>query len=474
MCIPQKQLPSPGHYRRGFTLTELMIAIALVLLLMVGVTKVFQLTSDTIGAGMAISSITRDQRAAQNVFERDFEGLANNHPALAIWGQQTPGYLDRAALDNDPTNAAPEIFRTDRLGMFITGDFQRQTANDGSLASSVSSQQAYVWYGHLVLPDAGGNMMFQPANTVPITPGAIITGGDFRNPGNPNNYFARQWVLGRNVMLLKQKVLPTTGTPPISVFQVSSTGIEVEQAYIDDTGANDRVGFTKTSAAGGADTTPLATRPRLQQSRYDLIGMDSVSADCFPRVATKLLAPGNWWDDFDFRFQADPFPVRPLTSAAAAKTTPQFLAGCTSFIVEFAGEYDATPGLDYDDIDPDGPGAGTLPQIRRTRWYGFPRDVNGDGNINENDVAPVGWHLGSTQAFERDDNGNAFPNKPGSYPGGTTAAPYPTLLKYVTAWTVDPATWPKLIRITYTVQDPNGRLANPQPVEMIFRVKQAS
>lgn len=45
----------PVRGRGGFTLTELMISIALVLLILVGVNLIFRTTADTISAGQALN-----------------------------------------------------------------------------------------------------------------------------------------------------------------------------------------------------------------------------------------------------------------------------------------------------------------------------------------------------------------------------------------------------------------------------------
>ena len=55
----------PNQPRRAFTLIEVMISIALVLILVLGINQVFKLTSDTVGAGQALASKARDYRAGR-------------------------------------------------------------------------------------------------------------------------------------------------------------------------------------------------------------------------------------------------------------------------------------------------------------------------------------------------------------------------------------------------------------------------
>jgi type II secretory pathway pseudopilin PulG len=59
---------------RAFTLTEVVIAIALVLLLLLGVSRVFSLTAQTIGAGNSLGQQLRNHRAIQQNLARDFLG----------------------------------------------------------------------------------------------------------------------------------------------------------------------------------------------------------------------------------------------------------------------------------------------------------------------------------------------------------------------------------------------------------------
>ncbi len=49
----------PFSHPRAFTLVELMISIALVLLLVIGINQVFSLTSKTVGAGQGVHSAAR-------------------------------------------------------------------------------------------------------------------------------------------------------------------------------------------------------------------------------------------------------------------------------------------------------------------------------------------------------------------------------------------------------------------------------
>src|SRR3954463_4404922 len=70
--------------RAAFTLVELMVAIALVLILMVGVNQVFRTTTATVASNQAVSDNTRVARAAQSVFANDFNDAVTTNDAPFI------------------------------------------------------------------------------------------------------------------------------------------------------------------------------------------------------------------------------------------------------------------------------------------------------------------------------------------------------------------------------------------------------
>jgi hypothetical protein len=209
-----------------------------------------------------------------------------------------------------------------------------------------------------------------------------------------------------------------------------------------------------------------------------------------------------------------------------AAVAPIFLQHCSQFIVEYAGDYltqdnnpynaDGSANLNYGNVgtvtnpttkvvapvngaqgdgvvdfvidptskanNPTNPGL----WIRKIRWYGFPRDTNGDGAIDlQDDVVPL-----------RDVLQAAVPNGAGQAPTAATAmAPWEafndlaipsggnyvgytnTDAQYLCSWgseTVYPLAsgtsngLPRMLRITLALDDPNGRLAAPQIYEYVI------
>jgi hypothetical protein len=263
--------------------------------------------------------------------------------------------------------------------------------------------------------------LYQPANTQPIVPGSGTSAT------NPNNYYATQWILAREAILLR-----LIDQPP-STADIRDRA-NTAQAFIDRPAipvAPVTTGLLQPLEYGSQSNVPVANRYKLEESRFDLAG---TSIDEYrdrletwiQRSAPVSPMPGsdpNWWYDLfcatDRRFHANPFVARPLTAARFAQQAPIFLQGCTQFIVEYAGDFVAqepatlangaanpkygqvtnvytnTPnGTDgqidflvlWDDtnnnglIDP-----AEQPSVRRQiRWYGLPRDTNNDNSIPVN------------------------------------------------------------------------------------------
>jgi hypothetical protein len=172
----------------------------------------------------------------------------------------------------------------------------------------------------------------------------------------------------------------------------------------------------------------------IEDSRYDCAVGDFAT---FKRILLKSIQRGNdynlvnspynwrWWESLCYRFRANPTITSPLTPDGVAQQQPIFLRHCTQFIVEFAGDflkqsndqYIATGAINpnygdvadvyFDTLDPH-PTDGIIDYYvdksadparndptkwtRRIRWYGFPRDTNGDGHI-------FGYSLTSPAAY---------------------------------------------------------------------------
>jgi prepilin-type N-terminal cleavage/methylation domain-containing protein len=477
----------PPRRRAGFTLLEVMISLALVVILVLGINEVFSLSSQTVGVGQTLSGIQRDNRAAQFVFYSDLRSaVLKDPPCFIIRSERLSAFRNRPDRDADHDNKAltidlnkdgiegnapgevipPAIYnsrshRLDRLGFFARDLFHRQTGNDATLVSNMSGSEAWIVYGHLKQPD----------NT---DPNAGAYNSNFKLPGeldpirNPNNYFATQWILGRTVMVLRNSI---------------------DGAIIDNPYSNQKQQFIKRSSSGDINLTPLsensqaADGQRIQWSRYDLadtsIDQMRTLVGNFPNDVN---SSSNFWDILlGFRYQGNTLPLKPLTSAGAAQTVPCFLPHCTQFIVEYAGDYitqDPVYGtsIPIQDTNPNAPfpytqrGDGTIDfvvdnNVRKVRWYGMPRDINNDGVIDSSDVVPLRdlMPAGRATSFEK-----VVPVSRPNY-AATGNAGMQDNERYVVAWdTSNSDNMPKMIRITFTLDDPNGRISEGQTFEYII------
>jgi prepilin-type N-terminal cleavage/methylation domain-containing protein len=567
--------------KSAFTLVELMISIALVVILMLGITKVFTLTAQTAGATNQLSASLRDSRAAHAEMYQDFSAaVRDGSPFMVIhsgtqtaWRNKTDADTDRDGNmltididgDNQEGDSAGENIpitsynyrnhRLDMISFFARRRFDRQTGGGGTLGllSQMSSNEALVWYGHLWLPDNSvkwtspqGN--FGASGVIPNAPAQSPTyPGQGSAASNPNNYYATQWTLGRVVTLL--------ATP-------NPTSLDIKDLY----GTQQRFFVTDPSAAtkkitdpqrvypmsplqGGAydslTNTGAGTTTVFETSRYDLAGtsIDAFRNRLFTDINTSNAYP--WFryvmgfDDIiavnpqgtavtGGRFQASPFLTSPVTAQQVAMQAPIFLPACTQFIVEYAGDYfsqeqeylpnSTTHDPDYGQIIDSyetGPTDGQIDFIvdpvtykRQIRWYGLPRDTNGvDSKTGQltgiPDGSVLGWS-GTASTLKPSDMVDVVPlrdvyeaaahstkassalqTKVGSLSANQAGAPFEHVLPFPngnyitsTSTTANPfaydCAWnpmepkPKMIRIIFTLDDPNGKLPEGQTFEYVF------
>lgn len=482
---------APCHI--AFTLTEVIIAIALVVILVIGVAQVFQMTSQTVSSGQALQILTRDARAAEATLSADVQSMVSHtdQPALIIWNQRHAAFLDAnheaADPDRDPmtldtelpvTPIPPAIYndrnhRVDILAFFTSNFYRRQTPGTSGaslLPLDETANQAFIWYGHLLTPDA------------PNVPGTWI--------GVPGGY-AREWILGRQAILLN----------PDSLRDYADWEALVNLSHGD---------FER----------------YIRTSRFD------VAKGSIRDITNRVLNQAGWWrEGLLFRFQANPNPPIPYTPEGIAQTTPIFLNNVTSIIVEYAGDF--LNQLDKDDpriMAPPGEAhlqwgapvgtynsqmgsdgqidfvyhpAQSPDAVKQIRWYGLPRDVNSDlageagqvdGAIFSTDVIPLRdlWVLaddalvaqgfpsvGRRAPFERDPS-EVYPGlkmvqnriTEGSTPNNGYAHPTQGMQAdeaYFCAWGPNDRK-PMLIRITLVMHDPQGRLPEGQTFQYILRV----
>jgi hypothetical protein len=392
--------------------------------------------------------------------------------------------------------------RTDVISFFARDLYHRQTGNPGVFVDNMSANEAWIWYGHLWLPDNNGNFPPPSSNTVQSGVNYPPTFPCMGNATlNPNNFFGNQLVLGRVATLLSGG----------NVYDQSNN----KQWYLNGGGywpfPFDAASTVNTSA-GGSDPNSV-TNYQMYQSRTDLspASIHSCQSSLIAYLVNHNLGY-TWYNAFlagsgnQERFQCNPFVAKPMQSVNMAQASPYLLGGCSQFIVEYAGDYlrqvnDPT-SANYGNFDQSNPAAPTdttqnnskyavvpdgqidyqiitdpvtLLKRKQIIWYGLPRNTSNTQNVDvtEGDVAPLWWWIenmintstppANPYGFEDPGTGHntLFSNasltsmKAGSY--------------YTCAWGPnDPK--PKLIRITLTISDPTGRLPDGQTYQYVFPV----
>src|SRR5205085_2771736 len=87
----------------AFTLVEVMISVALVLVLILGINQVFRITASTVSSGQALSENVRNSRAVQTVLYNDLQKNPEfrNGPFLLIRNLAVPAYMRREDEQSD-------------------------------------------------------------------------------------------------------------------------------------------------------------------------------------------------------------------------------------------------------------------------------------------------------------------------------------------------------------------------------------
>jgi len=532
----------------AFTLVELMISIALVLLLVIGINQVFSLTGQTVGAGQINSAQQRDMRAASKQMADDFAGaLATDGPCFIIGSSIQPAFrtandaktdpdyatliagtpnpiqaqVNATAMTQDLNNNGVEtdpgetlsavipnsrVHRIDQVAFFARGSFHRQTGDPGTFVSSTTAPEAFINYGHLNI--ANNSIVSGQPDYTYLPPGRFTP--TFRND---NNTYATQWILGRSQILLQPTVISDTwayrGTNQLSPLNRSNNALNSAQTAT----------LNPTTPDPGAPMPSNSTAYTNGSSRIDLaetsIDRYSATLSAFFRsnpFTSNTFVVGSWYtsNGLLYRFNANPFVTKPQTSRSTALASPAFLSGCTQFIVEYAGDFvtqdafgnvtDAKPDGIIDFVIPTAPGTYPLnggkflnEGIRQTRWYGFPRDTDGDGiiyggsghtNNQMPDVVPVrdvlasaSYNTASSPSFEyftfgpKSDYVTAGLTSSDTYTAAWALNQYTVTDTSATPVTTTCSGGPKLLRVLITLDDPNAHQPDGQSFQYVFTLK---
>jgi prepilin-type N-terminal cleavage/methylation domain-containing protein len=207
--------------RRGFTLIEISVALAAVLIVAVGLAAIFDSIGKTVATGRRVSRLNQYARMLENQLRSDF-GKMSRDGFLVIRQQfaDADGTRDFVAADDrvqvfaDDERARPR--RVDEIMFFARGgggDFESQRQPLPGLENwRARSNEAAIYYGHgMIRPGSeatdsppkindANNFTGLPAN-VPVLGRAVAN--------NPNRY-AKDWILLRKATLLVQPEVTRT------------------------------------------------------------------------------------------------------------------------------------------------------------------------------------------------------------------------------------------------------------------------
>ncbi|MFP4223594.1 MAG: type II secretion system protein [Phycisphaeraceae bacterium] len=205
---------SPRTARPGFTLTELMVSVAIAAILMTLISYVFHTAQKAVSLSIANGRLLVESEAVGEQIKHDADrmlGPIANHfmpiedagfLAIVNKSYQTPLYVSDAGTE--------EVIRSDQLAFVVQAPdghaFRSLTPEDDTtLASDVTAREAVVWYGHAEKTTAQGD----------------IAGNQFGNTGRANpNEDPHQWIFARQQTLLAGDSIDYTAStdPPTHVF----------------------------------------------------------------------------------------------------------------------------------------------------------------------------------------------------------------------------------------------------------------
>jgi type II secretory pathway pseudopilin PulG len=291
--------------RRAFTLVELMLSLAMVLLLTIGINYVFRSATDAVSAGQSLNAINNDAQATQPLLFGDLRNASKNPPCFIIASQLVNQFLnsDDAKTSSNPTvipidNAGGKVtignglsangflspailnnrnHRADLLKFFAHDLYHRRSGNDGTYTGSETSDDAYIEIGHAALPANDLSNFYGPSN-LPLTAGQISTLG---LPGVPRiGAYASDWVLARRITLLLSAFQNTPGSPQPIIANDYYYGIDTSPTFpltIAGSGFPFAINMSPLSY-GTPDMlqttgTPASQGTLAQSSRYDIAGV---------------------------------------------------------------------------------------------------------------------------------------------------------------------------------------------------------
>ncbi len=351
--LPIRTNTRTPHRGRGFTLTELLVAVAILIVVIIATARIFGTVSKVTGAGQANADMLQTAQTIEKQIRADIARISSEG-FLAIQGVEVLNDVNGAPLLNSslPANAT---LRCDRLTFLAEGqqdstafagsDDKISTVNAGTYWPNKQSMVQRIYYGHGVQlrnakPGFDG-FLGGMENGLPLLPwtfdppgasdGGITTvnwsTGQTGSVVLGTQPSAREWTLARQAMLLADD-----GTGGFLRF--NNRDLDPKNSTISI--------WNTTSSPSGAnyDSGPFSSRVDIAASTIDKIRQTVTNfggaswANQRTQILGSLGIPGT---SVPLRYpRAERIPPSGSTDRIDQMlTNPTMAAGCSSFIVEW-------------------------------------------------------------------------------------------------------------------------------------------
>ncbi|QDT29952.1 PulJ/GspJ family protein [Gimesia panareensis] len=220
--------------RAGFTLVEMLVSVALVLLMMLMFTEIFQLLSGSMTTQRGISENDQRERLLVTVLQADLENRTFQY-LLPFSNYQT--FTTPAGVNPGPTDPRSYLFhKEDRKGYFYisendpnddTDDFIQFTVSRYANPSRADDTEDF-YFGKAAdlsgRPSSGGSKLVNHPNQPEADDGRITPDGTSQSSAAEISYFLRGSNLYRRVMLIREPLAlsSTQNAQPISADNTST------------------------------------------------------------------------------------------------------------------------------------------------------------------------------------------------------------------------------------------------------------
>jgi|GEM_PF-4538628 len=419
----------------AFTLVELMVSVAITALLILAINQVFSSVSKAVRIGIGASEVLQNSRILGDQLERDFK--TQRKPTEGGFMVIVNNDISANVLPEDAETSTPKrMVRSDQIAFIRARNSDEQPiapgADDRYDAAPTAATDIRVFYGH--------GMRTDPNGTGPSTSGLGTADGP--------NEFASQWILCRQALFLDLTIntRSITGFPspwysngatqssnlanvstPLSAPELNSGLCDVaNRALTGDSDSNGVVSLNNRPGSGAGS---------------DILWADESPSEYYLRAKKYMFV--------NERIRVNPLPDTTSYEAWRVGQMHSYLAGhVVDFVVEFAGDYDGSPGID------------TNSSTHEIIWYSMknPPPTTANGFVDStNSTLPDSTNGQPIQA------NTSLP----------AAADYIFTFRHGSGST----NWPYLIRIRYRLVDSKGQIAGAdgEPgrwFEQIMKVKQ--